>query len=840
MPRVRALLLVALAVVPPRPLPAQAPASNHLRMQGVVRDFVAETGQQVIGLGSWISGRSYHAGSDHDMRLVVQGGDRAAAIRQWEAARTRLSEMVRREFGDDAGRVLRTVNLYPPSQLMSGVENAADAVERFRGLGQVPNLSVTGVPANAAPYAEGLYGGGARVWTQGYERSAGRLFYKEGDRVFMGMTDLTHMSEGLGTFDVGGMANTSRQWMDHIDDAARAGHGQQVAKYLDRLNRDLAKAKDLARIAHDPALRSEIQSISWALKDNPGGVARLQGRIDAVLARGRQETEILQRYARSGPTARLVLAEALEDLAGTGRLSRILREAGGMLTLDQALRSVTLYVELRRSMTYAAEEEFDRAYQTALAGALGMVSLPAGLVAELGAWALDTAKERGIALVASTQDAWDLMAGVYTAVGRSELDEGRGYTLQQLVASIDDPADLESLVRAKAALAAARGFGGVAATTDAQVAHAIFARTWPVILDAWLLERETLTVRFDSLAAALEKMPVLLSHQPFPATLTPGGDPVRVTVSARVADPAFEKLRGQLRDVLGLLCHTTPYVNLDWRWQGGEEAGDPWTRVYRLTDLGPNPVVASGEMSVGATGKWANSPYTRTLVLPGAVDVMVVADEAPPAVEPSAPEPEPEPVAPEPEPQEPAGPAGPLPFGRWKQISQVVLDGETVHEGRMYILPAEERIRIHRTWSGASLLLKEWDTSVPSIMGSRGEISVNLNYADALPPSTEPGWRWTWRMVLGVSSSYHASQGSPPLTATAEWTITGDGKGASAGSGPLRYDPSQRPRAQASGHYTWPEPIPVAGRMPRLVVRFVVESPLGTVTQVTTYEWTAW
>ena len=76
---------------------------------------------------------------------------------------------------------------------------------------------------------------------------------------------------------------------------------------------------------------------------------------------------------------------------------------------------------------------------------------------------------------------------------------------------------------------------------------------------------------------------------------------------------------------------------------------------------------------------------------------------------------------------------------------------------------------------------------------------------------------------------------APPRTATYRLRRT-----SAHGSGPLRFDPSEGNRVEVAGYYTWPEPIPVPGRMPRLTVRIEVDSPLGKVAQVTTYEWTAW
>lgn len=604
-------------------------APTNLRMQNIVKAFVAETGEEVIGLGSWISGRSYSATSDHDMRLVCRGQS-PDALRRWQAARTRLAAMVRSEFGRDADRVLRTVNLYPPSQLMAGVEDAADAAVRFEKIGQVPNLSVQGVPRNVARYSEGLYGGGARAWTQGYEQSAGRLFYREGDRVFMGMTDLTHMSEGLARYDVEGMANTSRQWLSHIDDAVAAGDRRAIAKYLDRLNRDLAKAKNLGRLEMDMAFRTEMSEVSRALRSGTSSIpSALRARLESVTARAGREADVLRLYARSGSTVRGILSLVLKAGPAGDRLRRLASEAGEALTFEKAVRAVVLYVELRKSLAYAAEDDFQRAYRSALAGTLGLVNLPAGLVAELGGWALDAIESTGIGLVASTQEAWDLMAGVHTVYGREDVDAGRGYTLEDLVRSFDDESRLESLVRLKAKMASERGFGGVAATTDERVADAVFRRCWPVIRDAWRLEREKLAAEFETLCEEMARMPVLMSYAPNPARAE-AGRKTEVTVTARVRDPEFDARRERLKQVLDLLCHTSTYVNTAWRWKSGgagtgTEGREPWIRAFAFEGAGRKPVELSLDLRVGATGRWRDSPFTREVTCPSGIDVEIVA-----------------------------------------------------------------------------------------------------------------------------------------------------------------------------------------------------------------------
>ncbi|MBU1749737.1 MAG: hypothetical protein KKA73_18795 [Chloroflexi bacterium] len=124
--------LVALAVLSWGCASAFAQAPN-LRMQRVLARFVEQTGYPMMGVGSWISGKGFDAAtSDFDMRMVWPGGGtRAQQLADWRAARTEMISLIKREFGDEAGSILQRTNLYAPNQLMRGVENSADALERF-------------------------------------------------------------------------------------------------------------------------------------------------------------------------------------------------------------------------------------------------------------------------------------------------------------------------------------------------------------------------------------------------------------------------------------------------------------------------------------------------------------------------------------------------------------------------------------------------------------------------------------------------------------------------------------------------------------------------------------
>ena len=112
------LCLGGLALAPP--LFAQSPL--NVRMQKVLGKFVEATGYPVMGVGSWISGTNFSpTTSDFDMRLVWPGGGtEAQQLAHWQKARGQMINLIREEFGDQAGNILNRTNLYAPNQLMKG------------------------------------------------------------------------------------------------------------------------------------------------------------------------------------------------------------------------------------------------------------------------------------------------------------------------------------------------------------------------------------------------------------------------------------------------------------------------------------------------------------------------------------------------------------------------------------------------------------------------------------------------------------------------------------------------------------------------------------------------
>jgi len=631
---------------------------TNVRMQKIIDSVVKEKNVKLIGIGSWISGKGFddplkNGKSDFDLRPLLEGKvNKKQALGHWQSVRSDITKKIMTEFGEkDGPKILAKVNLYPPSQLMIGVENLGDARLRYVNLNMVPNLGFNGAvtPQTPAKYAEGLYGEGARMWTDDYERSAGRLFYKSGNNVYHGMTDLTHYGEileeelgknpgSIGSGEVrafvtparkvtvSGLSNTAGQWLDHMEVELADGNGNKVAKYLDRFNKDLAAAKSRAGIDMDMGWRTEISELSKTLKEQPSNLAELKGQIIEIANRGRMESGLLRQYDRIGTASgKKILAEAIADIGRRGKLVKILTEAGGA-ALEHTLNAITIYIQLRESTNYAAEEDFYKAYNAAYIGALGIVNLPAGLLAQVGAWTLEKSIDVGCDLAARRQDAWDLMEGIYTAGGNVEADFTRTYSLDDLVAHIRDEERLSAVVFAKARLAAARMFGVDNDKVDEKIANDIYKDNYPIILAAWKTKRQMLQNEFVDLIEQIEETPLLIIYKPTPAELPEKGS-VSSSAYLETKDQKLEQRLKRMKQILDILIGKNTYVNVYYKWDGGKEKAMAWERNYDFNAPGTYPATATMEINAGAANLPWESPLSQRISVKAGVDIDVVSKE---------------------------------------------------------------------------------------------------------------------------------------------------------------------------------------------------------------------
>ncbi len=524
------------------------------RLQAIISDYIQQHGDkvQVVGVGSWISNKGYldplqpGGTSDHDIRVIVSGLDDTSATKEWRYCQEYISTRIKKEFGNKAKAVLSKVNIYPPDQLMAGmdVENEADAVSRFQSLGASPNLG--GEPV------EGLWGKGAIPYRQGYEAKSGRLFYKDGNVVRNGLTDLTHLSEGSGRFSLAGSANTADQWIDKADHALASinklegqatGNAKDLYKYIGRLRDDITKGRSLARAAPDDYLATLAARLQAAGRGSPDAAqamdykkledilyndSQLREDIRTALQRARFETAVLKNLAETtDPRQVTALYDLLE--AASGKWSRFKAAAGSLaakIPWDISLHALTAFCaayaagEAGKALAADSWEPFvEKIYVDV--GAAALAGAGTGMLASVAAGLLEDAKALGWDLSVQSQDCQDLLAGIYEVKGREQVSDSQRLerSVDQLATQFADKAQVQALVQLHAREAAKRD----GKEADAQIEDRLVQKCSPEIVNRWQRRRETLLGEaaraMDSLETRMANTRLVLTVQPQNATL---------------------------------------------------------------------------------------------------------------------------------------------------------------------------------------------------------------------------------------------------------------------------------------------------------------------------------
>ena len=569
-------------------LPVEGVDPTNVRMQRVVKRFVAAQGDgsQVVTLGSWAEkGSNYNdvltgGTSDHDMRFIPRpGSNEAEAVEQWKQARNQLRGYIIEEFGtQDANKILSKTNLYAPSQAMVGVEDLETAAARYAKHQTVPSLGdAKPVDAKRAElYAEGLYGEGAKGWKQVYEAKTGRVVYSHNGKVYSGVTDLVHGAEGYGRFTPKGMGETATQWMEHAVDELNKGDARALAKQLERVDRDLHKGRDLARMGSDSAYRQEIQSLVAELRRPGAKVEALSGRINQVMSRGRLEAAILKRMDDAGTAQRAVLKTILQSAELNGKAWKAIKKIAGKVPygaiVDGLMVSAVYYS--------TADTAMNRSKVEALAKLVpDLAGVAPGLLVEVTDACLEEAKETGYVMVANRQNAMDLIAGIYTARGREQGFErtGKKYditSIDQLVRTYCTRAKLEAFVMVRAQQAAARDAGEVTGEVDAKVAQGIYDKCFPYLLYHWREKRDEYRREYIRLLNRLRTTPLVLTYTPNPAVLPGEDEPLEILLKAEYVGADMVAVRNRMREILKILTVGGIYIDTDVTFSAKGLPGD--------------------------------------------------------------------------------------------------------------------------------------------------------------------------------------------------------------------------------------------------------------------------
>jgi hypothetical protein len=527
-----------------------AQGTRRMVLEQLERLLAADPGLQVIGQGSWLRGpaaktaqlsRSYAdpllgGTSDHDLRLVMQGED-GQLLSKWKSVRDQLAEglqnlfkgksaaeieqmliknygytveqaaAIARQGADNVAQVvLKSVNLYPPPQVMRNVVNDKTARALFTRAGAVPSL--------AGRIVEGVWGEGAPAMIQTFE-SQGRLFHVAGGKVRAGFTDLVHMTEGYGKHTMGGYANMALQWADKAAEAIHERDAEAAAKYLSRLKNNLERARAKGNLGAG-VLDDALRELDTLIAQAKGGAALFENpRLAAFLKEARLNSRLLGELARNpGPMDRQIIEAILGRSSGRmARFGEAMREvwakADNWTIFERGLQGAFIAWSVMSVSDTWGEKGMEQALRQAGADVAFFVAAVPGLMSVMTNMVLDSAKDAGYELAISPQHYDDFLAGISSVKGYQG-ETGINRTIDQLTMEFCSRGEIERFVERQAMAISQLKFTGAPQDSDATqrsreaIRLALIKKMTPLVYREWLRGRKQRMTEAIDLELALD------------------------------------------------------------------------------------------------------------------------------------------------------------------------------------------------------------------------------------------------------------------------------------------------------------------------------------------------
>ncbi|MBZ0130839.1 MAG: hypothetical protein K8F59_17210 [Rhodobacteraceae bacterium] len=622
---------------------------EHLLVRQVLEKFVKETGLQIVGVGSWVTGENYKPGvSDHDLRLVLPEGTSPEKARQiWVEAREKLKTSMVDAFRNLPDKTFKTsdilakTNFYPPDQMMGGVVDMNKAWETFKSVDAFPNLAAQPDKAKIEA-AEGLYGAGAKSWRQSYELEKGIWLYPDqAGGVATGSAKTVHIAEGIERHSASGLANTGQQWIEHAWDELRHDkNGKTLGKYLERMTGDLEKSMNLSGMANKPGWFNEAAELGRHLQKHPEDFLKYESKLSALLQQGYKEAAIATQYAAAGPVKRAYL-DAIQRSCAAGSAGCMIEDImefgkkfGQNLNMSHAMQLAMVAMDL--ATVGSTKTEAERA--EAIYSAIGFsVNLPVGFGTILAEYGRDKAEAFGVSLVSQFQDVWDMMDGVYSSTGRSGTGE-YSWPIDRLLRDVHTEEQLKAVVRKASFHASERGFGQErTGALDRRLADKLFDKAWPVVLAEWTRQRTMIANALDEAMFKLAAKPITLSYSPNPAYIDPiGGSgatgqkwaPLDVEVSYGDKDKRLEAALDSVRTLMGFIGETNAGVaTASILWDGKASSSTMIPRKYTYAKPGDYPVNAVLRIMSTAITHSDDTLFDRSVDIPVSILVRVIPPE---------------------------------------------------------------------------------------------------------------------------------------------------------------------------------------------------------------------
>ena len=472
-------LLVCVFLLVPMLLPAVTMPPSQLvseAMDGVLVDM-GNPFLKVIKQGSWISGENYRNPltnlldpSDHDARLFISlddvGPERAREV--WKAYQGRLRKKIfamAKSAGYSAEEVqllLKSVNFYPPAQLLKGIEQNEQAIAKFLKMGNYPNLLEVGEEA-----AEGLYTTPTKFIRQGYETGKRgqvvELVADEGSDSYRLVRKATaeaeHVAETVGEANLKGYVQSAEYSLNEAQKALKEGKLDTAKKNLSRAKDRLKSARKLGGVSAEGAAVKELDALEGQIDDAIKLAFESADDAKAMLAKTKQFANRLGGEVMKKTNVELAALESMAVknsvkqraflkgvLEGEGKWATLrvnLEEASGsaLTTLKSGARlayrnwfmSLIALWEMKE-FPAAIEKEGAAKASARLAVTIAGLANPTFGYAQLfsmifmttGELLVDWISSYGYSAVVGRQDCMDLIAGMYTVPGREQNIEEKG------------------------------------------------------------------------------------------------------------------------------------------------------------------------------------------------------------------------------------------------------------------------------------------------------------------------------------------------------------------------------------------------------------------------------
>jgi hypothetical protein len=410
--------------------------------------------------------------------------------------------------GEVVAKILKSVNLYSPPQLIRGIVDEKTAAATFKRLGSIPNLG--------GRVIEGVWGEGAEAAVQEFE-SGGRLFYRASDGVLRaGFVDLVHMAEGYGRYSLGGAANMSLQWAEKAAEALNEGDPKLLAKYLKRLRSTFSLAVKKGNLGSGAMAESFSQLETFIVQAEAEGATLEKAGLQKFLRSARMEASLLSELARNpGAQDRQIIMAILDATSSGSRWGKVgewfrsvWETADNMVIFERTLQGVFLVFSVWQVSGTWGEKGMEQALRQAGVEGAMLASLPVGAVLLLANHMLDQAKDTGYNLSVKSQEWNEFLAGISSVKGY-EGETGLNRSIEELALKQASTEEVKRTVELQADnISKLKDFGvpdGDATASSRQaIKEKLITNMTPIVLAEWLSARKRIMTEYLDMLLELD------------------------------------------------------------------------------------------------------------------------------------------------------------------------------------------------------------------------------------------------------------------------------------------------------------------------------------------------